>query len=136
MDRVIDKLYKDYVKQILDKKTKSVLKFIHRDILCKIESVEDENRNIRYCLSSSIQAQQVGLKNVYDKFIELENRQKKIEDLLKSGGIKELIDKIPKEEDINNLISNIEKTTEIGKLNDNLQEIRRTLNQLYDTFHY
>lgn len=74
---------------------------------------------------------QIGLQNVYDKFLELEKRQKDIEKLLNSDELVPIINSIPKSEDILILLKKIEKS-EIGKLNKYLKEIKNDIRCLTD----
>jgi hypothetical protein len=76
---------------------------------------------------------QIGLQNVYDKFLELENRQKDIEDLLNSDELLSVIKSIPKIDNIHELMKKIEDS-EIGRLNKYLNSIKDDLDRLMEIF--
>ncbi len=103
------------------------------DMENRLNELEKKFGNLLVDYKDSHRANAVGLQNVYDKFIELEKRQKEIEDLLKSERIYDLIKNIPDEEMISKLLIKIE-ATEIGKLNHHLRRIKEDLEELSSTF--
>lgn len=84
-------------------------------------------------INTNLDPNQIGLNNVYDKFLELEKRQKAIEELLNSDELKPLINSIPKQEDVLQLMQRIENS-EIGRLNKYLNSIKNDLDRLMDVF--
>ncbi len=84
------------------------------------------------CISQA--SSQIGLQNVFDKYVQIEERQKAIEELLNSDELAPIINSIPKQEDLIQLMKKIE-STEIGRLNKYLNSIKNDLDKLMDVFN-
>lgn len=82
----------------------------------------------------SQRATAAGIQNVYNKFIEFEERQRKIETLLNSERIHDLIRALPNEFEIRKLLTAIE-STEIGALSRHLKCIKEDLKELSNLFN-
>lgn len=101
----------------------------------KIKKLEIHINRIWSSIEESMRSNSIGVQNVYEKFREIEGRQKSIEELLKSDRIMEVVKAIPSEDDIRNLLLRIEGT-EIGRLNKYLKQIRNELDELSSAFNY
>lgn len=99
----------------------------------EIGNIEQRLNDMQVSFDDAQRAHAAGVQNVYDKFLELEDRQKKIEELLQSDRIEKIIAVIPTEEDINNLFKRVEATS-IGELNNHLAQIREDLEDLTKAF--
>lgn len=95
----------------------------------KISNIEKRLTDMQVSFGDAQRAHAAGVQNVYDKFIKLENRQKRIEELLKTDRIEKIIAIIPTEEDVEALFKRVESTS-IGKLNEHLAQIRTDLEDL------
>lgn len=100
-----------------------------------ISEIKQKIREMEENYSNSQKSSAIGLQNVYDKFLELERRQEKIEALLKSDRIFEILKLIPKEEQIEDLLARINNST-LGKVKDNIQRVREELEELTDRFKF
>lgn len=101
----------------------------------ELEIVEQRIRDIEQTFSDGQRATQVGVQNVYDKFNELEERQKAIEDLLKSDHIMEIVKLIPKEEDIIRMINKIDSSA-VARLKEKIHGVKEDLEELVDRFTF
>jgi len=102
-------------------------------VFYEIKNIEQRFNEMVVDFKDSQRAHAAGVQNVYDKFVELEKRQKDIEDLLKSGHIKTMIDAIPNEDTILKMFDMIE-THPIASIKEKIDSIRDDLDELTDKF--
>jgi len=72
----------------------------------EIGKFEQHITNMQVSFDNAQRAHAAGIQNVYNKFIELEKRQKKLEELLQSDRIEKVLAVIPTEEDVLVILKN------------------------------
>ena len=127
----------DYVENIEDIEETDYIAYerTYNKFIARIDELEKKILDLSMDYKDSQRSNSIGVQNVYDKFIQIEIRQKQLEELLKSERVKEIVKSIPSEDDINRILSNIEKT-QIGKLNKHLRGIKNELEELSSVFNY
>jgi len=102
-------------------------------VFYEIKNLEQRITDIMVDFKDSHRAHAAGLKNVYDKFTELENRQKAIEELLNSDHLKDMLKLIPNEETVLKMFDAIDSHP-ISTIKERIDEIREDLEDLVDKF--
>jgi len=105
------------------------------DVYRSFDLMDRRIRDIEQIFSDGQRAAQIGVQNVYDKFTELEKRQKEIEDFLKSDRVMEVVKLIPKEDDIMRMLKKIDSSA-VVRLKKKIYKIREDLDELSDRFTF
>lgn len=112
------------------------------EFLEALDLTEDRLKDVENILAQALAkfnegmiANQQGLANVYTKFLELEKRQKDIEDLLHSEHLSEIVNLIPTQEDVSKWLAKIQDS-DISKLKEKIIQIREDLEDLTDRFTF
>lgn len=85
--------------------------------------------------NEAVIAQQIGLQNVFNKFLELEKRQQEIEELLQKDYVRNLIKLLPTQNDIFKLFDKNENP-HLKNLDKHFSEIKEYLSELEDRFTF
>lgn len=104
-------------------------------VFYEIKNLEEQLIDMKVASDDAQRANAAGLQNVYDKFLELEERQKSIEELLKSDHIMKIVELIPKEDDILRMLNKID-TSSVARLKEKINKVREDLEDLVDKFTF
>ena len=104
-------------------------------VFYEIKNIEQKMIDMKVSFDDAQRANAHGLKNVYDKFRDIELRQVQIEELLQSDKVKAMIESIPNEQTILKMFEMLDNHP-ITDLRESINRVREDLQEMVDRFTF